>query len=97
MIQPLPIPQGPGYLLQVTDTSLAIAGRIAVRMYGCVYGFRRSTEGLIPDPARPGCDIRGLDPQGEGRAWGAGGHLLLTSEPVGPVGRTTHLVRCPGA
>ncbi len=95
-VEQLPIAGGPGYVNQVTDASLDSTGtRLAVRTYGYLYFFIRGTQGLQPDPAHPVCDIRGLEPQGEGLAWWhPGNRLLLTSEQAGPLGRTIYLVSC---
>lgn len=83
----------------VTDAAIAPDGqRVAVRTYRDIHFFRRDTAGrLRPDPARPVCDIAGLEPQGEGIDWWDQDTLVLTSEQGRFSAGTITLLRCPGA
>jgi len=82
----------------VTDAAISPDGReVAVRTYRDVTFFRRDSDGrLHPDPARPLCDIAGLEPQGEGVDWWDQSTLVLTSERAGRSLGTITLLRCPG-
>ena len=83
----------------VTDAAISPDGQlVAVRTYRDVSFFRRDAAGrLHPDPARPVCDIAGLEPQGEGVDWWDQSTLVLSSERVGRSAGTITLLRCPGA
>ncbi len=81
----------------VTDAAISPDGRrVAVRTYRDVYFFLRMADGhLRADPDRPGCDIAGREPQGEGIDFQDNDTLVLTSERATFPAGTITLLRCP--
>ncbi len=66
----------------VTDAALSTDGAtLAVRTYREIYLFTRTPESRwLPDRPAGGCEIGGLEPQGEGIAWASPTTFILTSE-----------------
>ena len=81
----------------VTDAAMSPDGtRVVVRTYREVWFFTRSADGhLSLDPARPVCDLTGLQRQGEAVDWWQGDTLVLTSERGSGRAGTIFLVQCP--
>ncbi len=81
----------------VTDAAISPDGRlVAVRTYRELWFFTRATDGhLSLDPARPVCDVTGLQRQGEAVDWWQGDTLVLTSERGSARAGTIVMVRCP--
>ena len=97
LLQPLPIPADQGVTQWVTDAALSADGtRVVVRTYRYLHFYTLEADGrLTADPARPTCDLGGLEPQGEGVDWLDDQHLVLTSEQVATMGRSVIVVSCP--
>lgn len=81
----------------VTDAAISPDGhRVAVRTYRDVYVLARRPDGGLAFDGPPRiCDIRGLEPQGEGIAWLDERRLVLTSERRGRRPGAIHLLECP--
>ncbi len=81
----------------VTDAAISLDGRlVAVRTYRELWFFTRAADGhLSLDPARPVCDLTGLQRQGEAVDWWLGDTLVLTSERASSRAGTIMMVRCP--
>ena len=81
----------------VTDAAISPDGRlVAVRTYRELWFFTRAEDGhLSLDPARPVCDLTGLQRQGEAVDWWLGDTLVLTSERASTRAGTIMMVRCP--
>lgn len=81
----------------VTDAAISPDGRlVAVRTYRELWFFTRAADGhLSLDPARPVCDLTGLQRQGEAVDWWLGDTLVLTSERASTRAGTIMMVRCP--
>lgn len=81
----------------VTDAAISPDGRkVVVRTYRELWFFSRAEDGhLTLDPARPVCDVTGLQRQGEAVDWWAGDRLVLTSERGSARAGTIVLVQCP--
>jgi hypothetical protein len=81
----------------VTDAAISPDGRkVVVRTYRELWFFSRAEDGhLTLDPARPVCDVTGLQRQGEAVDWWAGDTLVLTSERGSARAGTIVLVQCP--
>ena len=81
----------------VTDAAISPDGRkVVVRTYRELWFFTRENDGhLTLDPARPVCDVTGLQRQGEAVDWWDGDRLVLTSERGSARDGTILLVQCP--
>lgn len=81
----------------VTDAAISSDGRtVVVRTYRELWFFSRAVDGhLTLDPARPVCDVTGLQRQGEAVDWWEGDRLVLTSERGSARAGTIVLVQCP--
>jgi hypothetical protein len=81
----------------VTDAAISPDGRkVVVRTYRELWFFIRAEDGhLTLDPARPVCDVTGLQIQGEAVDWWGGDRLVLTSERGSARAGTIVLVQCP--
>jgi len=81
----------------VTDAAISPDGRlVAVRTYRELWFFTRAEDGRLSlDPARPVCDLTGLQRQGEAVDWWLGDTLVLTSERASTRAGTIMMVRCP--
>lgn len=81
----------------VTDAAISPDGHlVAVRTYRELWFFTRTADGhLSLDPARPVCDVTGLQRQGEAVDWWQGDTLVLTSERGSARAGTIVMVRCP--
>jgi hypothetical protein len=81
----------------VTDAAISPDGRrVVVRTYRELWFFSRAEDGhLSLDPARPVCDVTGLQRQGEAVDWWTGDRLVLTSERGSARDGTIVLVQCP--
>ena len=81
----------------VTDAAISPDGRkVVIRTYRELWFFTRGGNGhLTLDPARPVCDVAGLQRQGEAVDWWAGETLVLTSERGSARAGTILLVQCP--
>lgn len=94
LVQVLPIVPDRNLGRWVTDAARSPDGRtIAVRTYTEIYLFPVTGMGRLGTPA--GCNIAGLEPQGEGIDWLDTERMVLTSENY-PGGRPgpIHVVRC---
>jgi hypothetical protein len=87
------LPQGRA----VTDAAISPDGRkVVVLTYRELWFFSRGEDGhLTLDPARPVCDLTGLQRQGEAVDWWEGETLVLTSERGSARAGTILLVQCP--
>ena len=81
----------------VTDAAISPDARtVVVRTYRELWFFTRTNDGhLTLDPARPVCDVTGLQRQGEAVDWWSGDRLVLTSERGSARAGTIVLVQCP--
>ncbi|HSE53185.1 MAG TPA: hypothetical protein VLB00_13410 [Gemmatimonadales bacterium] len=81
----------------VTDAAISPDGRkVVVRTYRELWFFTRENDGhLTLDPARPVCDVTGLQRQGEAVDWWDGDRLVLTSERGTARDGTILLIQCP--
>ena len=81
----------------VTDAAISPDGRkVVIRTYRELWFFTRAEDGrLTLDPARPVCDVTGLQRQGEAVDWWQGETLVLTSERGSARAGTIVLVECP--
>ena len=81
----------------VTDAAISPDGRtVVVRTYRELWFFTRAQDGhLTLDPARPVCDVTGLQRQGEAVDWWGADTLVLTSERGSAPDGTVVLVQCP--
>ena len=95
-VQRLPIQAEEGFSQLVTDAALSPDGSsVVVRTYRYLYFYKLGADGhLAADPARPVCDVGGLEPQGEGVDWLDHERLVMTSEEVLNTGRTVLVITC---
>jgi hypothetical protein len=94
--QELPIVPNRSAGIWVTDAARSPDGRhVAVRTYTTIYIFDVAPDGKLRVPAnRTGCDVGGMEPQGEGIEWLDNRYLVLTSEASSLTAGTIYTVRC---
>lgn len=82
----------------VTDAAISSDGeRVVIRTYRELWFFRRNAEGRLGlDPARPRCDLTGMQTQGEAVDWWEGDTVILTSERGSSRAGTILIGKCPG-
>ena len=91
----LDLPQS-GIADRVTDAALHSDGRtLVIRTYVALYFLELDVAGIARPDGRRGCDILGLELQGEGVTWLDEATLALSSEAAYGVPGTISRVRCP--